>query len=205
MKKTLLTTAAVLALTSGASFAATLGTFTHDYGTGAGQVDPSGTDVVNANSVTVSDQSSGRFSDSFDFSGLAYDSIDSFELTLDFAGAGPSLFPGEGWAVRVQGSNASAVTDDFFGGLASFLSPQTITISAATDVLLSDAFANSVTTQNFEFWFSEFSGGNDAFTLNSATLTVNGTLPTAVPLPAGLPLMLLGLGGIAALRRRKTA
>ena len=37
--------------------------------------------------------------------------------------------------------------------------------------------------------------------LGEATLTIN-TGPTAVPLPAGLPLLLAGLGGLALLRRR---
>lgn len=55
--------------------------------------------------------------------------------------------------------------------------------------------------------FPELSKGYrffDIFKANwSVALTVEA-IPSAVPLPAGLPLLLAGIGGLAALRRRKT-
>lgn len=193
---------------SGGAQAATLATIVHDYGKGPGQVDPGGNDTLLPNAVVVSDQSSSRFNDAFDFSGLAYDSIDSFELTLDFSRAGPRVtggfipIPLELWSVRMQGSNSGSILDDAFRPLFSGASPQTFTIDGSS-ILAGDVFAHSVATEEFEFWFSEFSLGADAFRLNSASLTINGT-PAAVPLPAGLPLLLAGLGALAAVRRRQT-
>jgi hypothetical protein len=194
-----------LALASTAP-AATLGTFTHNYGNDTGQFDPNGNDVLSHGFVTVSDQSSARFNDSFDFSSLSYSSINSLALTLTFSRAGPSFFfvlPTELWAVRIQGSNPAGFLDDQFAFLSDAASPQTTTISAATDNFLVNAFAQSVATQSLAFWFSEFSFGGDNFRLASATLTVDGV--AAVPLPAG-GLMLMGaLAGLGALRRRKAA
>lgn len=66
-----------------------------------------------------------------------------------------------------------------------------------------NAFAQSVASESFAFWFSEFTPQTDKFKLASAELAVYGTAPTTVPLPAG-GLMLLGaVGGLTALRRRK--
>lgn len=182
--------------------AATLGVLIHDYGTGPGQVDPGGNDTLLSDAVVVSDQSSARFFDAFDLSAFAADTIDSFELTLTFEDAGPdffAIFPLEAWSVRVQGSDAGSVFDDMFRPLFDPQSPQTITLSAST-LLAGDAFAHSVASGSFEFWFSEFSLQSDAFRLDQAQLTVIGE-PAAVPLPASLPLLIAGLGGVAALRR----
>ncbi|MEO0939446.1 MAG: VPLPA-CTERM sorting domain-containing protein [Pseudomonadota bacterium] len=205
MKRLLTAVATVAAFTfASAAGAVTLGTFTHVYGSNSGNVDPGGNDALNPNSVTVSDQSSSRFSDTFDFSGLAYDSISSFTLTLDYAGAGSgfcliSFCFGEVWAARVQGSDPSGSDDDLFARIDG-TQTQTITADAAS---AGDAFETAVAGEALTFWFSELTSGSDAFTLNSATLTIDGV--PAVPLPAGLPLLLLGLGGLAALRRRQTA
>lgn len=96
-----------------------LGTITHDYGTAAGQSRPTSLlpqngpvwcDTLNANSVTVRTSSnaagagimpSGQFcqpfADRFDFSGLAYDTITSLVLTIDFANTNGTF---EQWRVR---------------------------------------------------------------------------------------------------------
>lgn len=199
--------AATLAITAPAmASAVTLGVLTNDYGTGPGQVDPGGSDIVSANSVQVSDASSGRFFDTFDLSPFAGDTITGLALTLDFEGAGPSLIPTELWSVRIQGSNSGGFVDDVFIPLADALSPQTITINPSTDLLTVDAFSHSVALSAFEFWFSESTpaglfGRADEFTLNSATLEVFGE-PAVVALPASATLLLLGLGGLAISRKR---
>ena len=185
-----------------AANAATLGTFTHDYG--IGKYDPAGSDVLGTDYVKVSDQSVARFSDSFDFSGLHYDSIDGFILTLGFKRAGPHLFT-ELWTVRIQGSDPSAASDDLFVPLFDKFSPQPVFVNVATDALTGgNSFAHSVATETFGFWFSEWTSGADAFKLDFATLTVKG-VPTAVPLPATGLLLIGALGGIMGLRRRRKA
>ena len=137
---------------AGMAPAATLGTFTHNYGSAPGRIDPGGNDLLSRSFVTVNDRSTGRFFDSFDFSSLSYSSITSIALSLQFTRAGPSgsiLVPTELWAVRIQGSSSGAFLDDQFAFLSDAGSPQTTTISAATDILLVNAFANSLATVAF--------------------------------------------------------
>ena len=210
--------AAVLALAAAlgqpaAAAPVLLDSFTHSYGTGA--YDPSGSDALSSGHVTVSDQSTVRFSDSFSLASVLGDSIDSLALTLTFTSAGPSGFSfacglvsfslsNECWKVRVQGANSSTQSDDYFATLFSALSPQTFTLSAATDTSSINAFATSLSTGSFAFWFSEQTVLADKFNLSSAKLEVFGT-PAAVPLPAGGLLLIGALGGLAALRRKRSA
>ncbi|MEM1315117.1 MAG: hypothetical protein AAGI51_11215 [Pseudomonadota bacterium] len=188
-----------------------LGTFVNDYGSASGKVDPGGNDVLSADFVTVSDQSRSRFSDGFDLSGLfgtfnpGY-SIDRFELTLTFSNAGPSgccmgLVRFEDWAVRVQGSDSRASNDDLFVQLDDDLSPQSVTLSVLGDSGSIDAFAHSVDTEFFEFWFSENTIRPDVFDLDQAKLEVFGEA-TVIPTPFALP-MLASAFGLAALVRRR--
>ena len=141
-----------------AAQAAVLAEFTHDYG--LGQYDPSGSDALGTDYVQVSDGSTSRFSDSFDFTDVKFDSIDALVLTLKFSGSGPSFFPGELWSLRVFGSNSVATVDDFFVPLADIFSPQSVFVTSLTDFLSGgDAFATSVANKAFDFGFSEFSRG----------------------------------------------
>ena len=52
--------------------------------------------------------------------------------------------------------------------------------------------------------FLSFDDGSDArFSVNS--MTINGVGPSTVPLPAGLPLILAGLGAFGLVKRRQTS
>ncbi len=182
-------------------------TATHTYGNGPTDTDPGGTDPLSLNYVTVIDNSAVRFSDSFDFSSVAYTTISSITLTLDYYRAGPGLIPLELWNVRILGSNNASATDDQFGLLADLFAPTSYVLTAATDSFLGrSAFANALSTEALTFWFSEFTdqiGGADAFRLRSARIDIVGDL-VPVPLPATGLLLIAGLGGLAALRRRRS-
>jgi hypothetical protein len=192
--------------------------FSETYQYGTGQRDPGGSDPLGDGYVTVSDQSSTRFNDSFDFSGLPYESIDRFDLTLTFYDAGPSfgLFWGfipyskENWSVRVPGSDSSFTGEtsgdnsgsdnDFFGSLSDALSPQTFVVSMTSDTVGGDdAFAEALAIEKFIFGFSDFGVEKSAFNLESAKLDIVGV----VPLPAAAWLLggIAGLGLIAGRRK----
>jgi hypothetical protein len=180
-------------------------TATHTYGTGSGDTNPGGNDVLSLNYVTVADNSTSRFSDSFDFSSFVYTTISSVTLTLDYYRANPAFpsFTPELWAVRILGTNNTSDTDDQFGILVDVLSPTTYVLTAGIDSFLGrSAFANTLNNETLAFWFSEFTDGADSFRLRSARIDIAGDL-AAVPLPATGLLLVAGFGGLAALRRRR--
>jgi len=206
-----------LGLMSGAPSQATalpiqLDSVSRDYGSAPGKVDPGGNDVLTPDSVSVSDQSTGRFFDSlaFDFQGGV---VDRFEITLNYSGVGPRYFfvPLEAWSVRNLGSISSGpdrADDDLFVGLTDAASPLTYVISAATDTGDIDVFSTWVGNEGGSLAFSDGGALANTFDLRSVQIDVYGTI-TPIPLPAGIPLLLSALGCFAfwrrSQRRRQTA
>lgn len=203
-------TAAMLALLLSAPAAGAetlLATFSHFYGSAPGQVDPGGTDALYSGFVRVSDQSSGRFIDSFNIATISHERIDRLELTLTFANStSPEacLFticvPTEYWTVRIYGPVDNSALDDLFAPLAE--GPLVLSALPADGIL--------------RFGFSEWTPGADSFDLIGAELALFGGTtpqppapppppPAPVPLPAGGALLALGLAGGALLRRGRYA
>jgi hypothetical protein len=192
MKKT----CALIAILSGlsASVSATpvlLGEISHDYGSAAGQIDPSGNDPLSADYVTVKDSSSSRFSDVFDFSSLNFTSVSYFQVTLDFTETN-GLF--ESWRVRPGASTSEPALTKVGDALTS----QTFTFGPSTDT-----FASATAAKQFSLWFAEEGLGANDFRLFDAKVSVFGEA-AAVPEPSSLALLGLGFAGLAVSRRKKT-
>jgi hypothetical protein len=178
--------------------AAPIITYTHNYGNGAGQFNPGGNDVLSNGYVTVSDQSSDRFNDSFSFSGLSYSSIDHFDLTLTYSGVSGHFFGlGENWFVRPGGTPDQYTLFEL--GTSSNAVSQTFRIDSS----LAPEFNSMVGANNFFFWFAEDTLGADSFKLHSASLTVDGEAGTPVPEPGTMMLLGSGLVGLAGWGRKK--
>ncbi|WP_179378173.1 hypothetical protein [Jannaschia marina] len=185
-----------------AAEAAVLGTYTHDYGRGAGQVAPDQGGRLRGNFVLVRNTAGGvtDFRDSIDLTGLdPTATIDSIELELTFDRAGPNANISENWFVEVFGTGAGFGFSTF-ALLSDAASPQTITLLPG-----SDAFQAALNNLSLEFTFQEpGTGRTDTFRLFSARVTVNGTT-AVVPLPAPGLLLLGALGGLAFARRKAGA
>lgn len=161
-----------------------------------------------ANSTTFYDDDND-FNESWDFSSVSFTSIDRFELTLEVSGSHDESWYGifyEDWQIRAQGS-ASGSSDDLFKKITAD-GANTFIINAASDTGSRDVFAHSVASSIFTLWLAEESADtfipNPSITVSSANLKIYGEA-AVVPLPASLPLLLAGLGGLAFLRRKRVA
>ncbi len=200
MKQTLLTLAvAGLLATSAQATPVLLDTISHEYGNGIGRIDPAGTDTLFSNYVLVSERSTSRFSDQLDFSGLSYDSIDHFVLTLTFA--------------ETKGLGGTGLLVDWRvrPGLSAYMPAMTKT-GATQPVTQSFTFDSSVDTfqamvrdSAFSLLFVDQGAALNQFRLYDAKLEVFGTRRPAASVPEPGTLALLGLSMLGgwALRRKR--
>lgn len=180
------------------AMAVPLATYTHNYGNGAGQFDPGGNDILSDGYVTVSDKSSSRFNDSFNFSTLDYSSINHFDLTLTFSNTNGAFLNSELWFTR-PGGTPDQYTSFRLNSAGNTAISQTFTVDSS----LVPEFNQMIAAKNFFFWFAEETWFDDNFKLNSASLSIDGQAAAPVPEPGTMILLGLGMAGLAVYGKRR--
>ncbi|MEM7642927.1 MAG: VPLPA-CTERM sorting domain-containing protein [Pseudomonadota bacterium] len=200
LRTAILSLAVSLGLVASSASAAVIGTFSNDYG-------PTG--------IQVSEADEGTVFDSFDFSSLAGQQVDSLSVSVTFADAGPSsiTIPGflsiplELWTLGLSSGTGSIFTDtaSVLVDAATGFATLTRTINAATDAASGESlFADALSSLSLGFGFEDTGLFFNDFTLSSASLSVEGTAAAVVPLPAPVWLLLTALGGLGLAARRQT-
>lgn len=136
--------------------------------------------------------------DDVDFSGgVLNDRIDqgSNPDTL-FSFDAPILGFGGDWDLAGPGGQGTGISITTMNG-GSFVVTQEVPRTLENDFW---GFISDMEFSSLSFFEGSQASGVETYTLDN--LTTGGVSP--VPLPAGLPLLLVGLGGLAALRRKKS-
>lgn len=206
----LLAALSVAAVVSAPASAAVIGSYTYDYtstGNRGGQGFAQGVD-----GVRITDNGT-VFTDSFTFGGLAGATIDSFELTFAFSGAGPAFLlpdvfgealPTELWDVSAGTTDALNTSTFLLGRLVDTNSPSTSFILAGSTGNEAAVFDAALANLGLSFAINEngIFNGSAQFDLASVSLTVNGSPAAVVPLPAPGFLLIAALGGLGLMRRK---
>lgn len=189
--------------------AATTANVTHVYGSKSSSGDSAtlgGNDLLKGNRIDIFDTSSPVFNDVFDFSGAGISDVSTLQLVL---GIGTFTTGSEAWAVRISSGSFSADLDLRSDKVSRDADARESTYNIDT-ALSRDLFASILTTQVFSFGFVEKTSTVHDFKLFSAKLNITGEEPgqliqepSPVPLPASGLLLLGGLLGVGALRRRR--